>query len=51
MPAPDPSGVDPNAWADAILKLFAGGGWVIPVLIALAIIANAWAKRGKAKSE
>ncbi len=31
-------GVDPNAWADAALRLFNGGGWVVPALLALYII-------------
>jgi len=44
----DPSTVDPNAWADAALKLFRGGGWVVPALLALWIVASAWSKRGRA---
>lgn len=44
---PEPEGIDPNVWADAILKLFNGGGWVIPGLIALWIIFRWWPWRRK----
>jgi len=37
--------IDPNAWADAALKLFRGGGWVVPALLAFWIAANAWSKK------
>lgn len=31
-------GVDPGAWADAAIRLFAGGGWVVPALVALYVV-------------
>lgn len=45
----DPN-IDPNAWADAALKLFRGGGWVVPALLALWITMRWWpGRKGKAE--
>ena len=30
--------IDPNAWAEAAIRLFNGGGWVVPALAALWIV-------------
>ena len=30
--------VNPGAWADAAIRLFKGGGWVIPALLALYVV-------------
>ena len=33
-----PAEVDPNAWVDAALRLFNGGGWVVPALLVVWIV-------------
>ena len=39
---------DPNAWADAALKLLHGGGWIVVALAALWITLRWWpGKRGR----
>lgn len=43
----DPCKVDPNAWADAAIKLFNGGGWVVPALLFVWIVAWAWSRKRK----
>lgn len=40
-----PVEVDPGAWADAALRLFHGGGWVVPALLALWIVLRWWPGR------
>lgn len=41
--------IDPNVWADAALKLFHGGGWVVPILIGWWIFwrYNPWRKKAE----
>lgn len=39
------SSVDPNAWADAAIRVFHSFGWIAPALLALWILAWAWGRR------
>lgn len=44
-----PHDIDPNAWADAFIKAFNGGGWAVPVLSALLIVCRWPPWRGSRK--
>lgn len=46
-----PDAIDPNAWADAALRLFHGGGWVVPALLALWIVVRWWPWRPTKKGD
>ena len=44
---PDRGSLDPLKWADAMLALLKGGGWIVPALIALWIVLRWWPWRRK----